>query len=470
MSADSAPPDHSTSKADAEQTRLEKLRHHISEIRTRSNEISKSTSEHLPEWIAKSRTTLNKLSQACNAKLLFGLKKLEETTDPAENFMADSHSRHVKGASVMAHVTLWACVLFLVLFLIWANFAVLDEVTVGEGKVIPASQVQVIQNLEGGIVKQILVHEGQIVQKGEVLMLLDDTRFASDYQETQTKEIALEAKIARLSAVIDNKAFSIAPQLQTRAPDLVKHEYELYKSQMNEELQLRQTYLLNKKELDLTQPLVTKGAASDVEVLRLERQVADAQGQIDAFLSRTLQDLNTAKADLLSLNASLGQYQDRLKRTTIRSPVKGIVKQIKITTVGGVSQPGMDLMEVVPLEDTLLVEAQIKPKDIGFIHVGQEAMVKISAYDFSIYGGLKGKVEEISADSLNTVSPTNPKGESYYLVRVRTHQNYLESKKGPLFIIPGMMASVDILTGRKSVLDYLLKPIIKAKQNALRER
>lgn len=435
------------------------------EIKTRFNNFTKKAAELFQKWGGVFLFKSKELSDKANAKFLYGLDVFEEKTDPAKGFMGDTAAEHAKGAGFFAHITLWTILLFFVIALVWAKLAILDEVTVGEGKVIPASQVQVIQNLEGGIVKKIFVQEGQIVQAGQVLMQLDDTRFVSDYHEAKLKALALEAKISRLNAVIDDKPFTISQAIQAEAPDLVAHEKEQYISQESEQKQLHADYSYSSQEYDATKPLIKTGAASNVELLHLQRQMSDIQQQIDASQSKALEDLNTAKADLLGVNASLSQYQDRLARTTVRSPVKGIVKQIKITTVGGVSQPGMDLMEIVPLEDTLLVEAQIKPKDIGFLHIGQSAMVKITAYDFSIYGGLEGKVEQISADSI-----TNQKGDSFYIIRVRTQKNYLRTPKNPLYIIPGMMASVDILTGRKSVLNYLLKPILKAKQDALRER
>ncbi len=420
---------------------------------------------HLPSWIAATLVKSRVLSDRYNTRLLGWINQLENKMDPAEQFMADTSARNVRGASILSHLTLLIVLLFFVIAFVWAKFAVLDEVTVGEGKVIPATQVQVIQNLEGGIVKKILVKEGQMVEPGQTLIQLDETRFTSDYHEAELKGLALEAKIARISSVIDNKPFLISPELKQKAPDLVIHEQQLHDSQEKEQTELQNSYELVKKEYEMTKPLVSKGAASDVEVLRLQQGMADKQQAIDGFISRSMQELNTAKADLLSVNASLSQYKDRLSRTTVISPVKGIVKQIKITTVGGISQPGMELMEIVPVEDSLLVEAQIKPKDIGFLSIGQPAKVKITAYDFSVYGGLEGKVEEISADSV-----TNEKGDSFYIVRVRTNKNYLTTHKGPLYIIPGMVASVDILTGRKSVLDYLLKPILKARNEALRER
>src|SRR3990167_4475508 len=221
-------------------------------------------------------------------------------------------------------------------------------------------------------------------------------------------------------------------------------------------------------ELQLTRPLVSKGAASPVEVLRLERTVSELEGKLNAYNSQTAQRFNEAKGEYLSLKEDIRADRDRLTRTTVRSPVNGVIKQLKINTVGGVLKPGMDILEIVPMDDTLLIETKIRPSDVGFIHPNQKVMVKISAYDFSIYGGLDGVVEQISADTIT--DEEDKKKESYYIVLVRTNKNYLGTKEKPLYIIAGMQTTVNILTGRKSVLDYLLKPILKAKHNALRER
>ncbi len=363
------------------------------------------------------------------------------------------------------HILLWFSAAFILMALVWANFADLDEVTTGKGKVIPSSQIQVIQNLEGGIVKKIFVREGEVVQKGQILMQLDEIRFQSSLRETEAKAAGLSIKILRLMAEVNNKPFIVPKSLSEKYPEQVASEKRLYETRQKELNQLQTSYDLATKELNMTKPLVKKGAVSPVEVLRLERTASDLQKQVLTFKSEALKDLNDAKADLRVIKESMTAGEDRLKRTTIRSPVKGIVNRIIITTVGGVSQPGSDLMEIVPLEDTLLIEAKIKPKDIGFIHPGQDATVKITAYDYSIYGGLKGKVEHISGDTM-----TDDKDRTYYLIRVRTNKNYLGTKKNPLNIIPGMTATVDILTGHKTVMTYILKPIMKARERALRER
>ncbi|HAT1922249.1 TPA: HlyD family type I secretion periplasmic adaptor subunit [Legionella pneumophila] len=372
-------------------------------------------------------------------------------------------------SKIFTHVILWASLLFFIAAIIWANYAILDEVTTGQGKVIPSSEVQVIQNLEGGIIQNIFVKEGQIVKKDQILMQIDNTRFMSSYAEAEKKIDALEIEIIRLNAEISNTKPVFPEKFTKTYPHLVQDQLSLYESRMRELNQLEKSLELAQKELNLTRPLLKGGSVSEVEVIRLERTVSEIKGNIEKFKSEELDRLNKARTELFALIEANKADKDRLTRTTVRSPVYGIVKQIKTKTIGGVVQPGNDLLEIVPLDDTLLIEAKIRPSDIGFIHPGQKAMVKITAYDFSIYGGLEGIVEHISADTIID-EQTDKKEESYYIVKVRTEKNYLGTEKNPLPIIPGMQATVDILTGQKSVLQYLLKPIIKAKQSALRER
>ena len=329
-----------------------------------------------------------------------------------------------------------------VIAIIWACFSPIDEITRAEGKVIPSSNVQVIQNLEGGIVSDIPVKIGQVVHKDDIVMKLDETRFASSAEESK--------------AGID----VLKEQVNQRAQEIAEKRSRL--------TQLQQSYAFINKELQMSKPLLAQGVVSEVEILRLQRQVSDLRGEMDAnrlAIPRLESQLAEAKAKLEGASASSLAAKDRLDRTTVRSPVDGIVKTININTVGGVIQPGMNVMEIVPVEDKLLVEARVRPSDVGFLKVGQPAMVKISAYDFSIYGGLEAEVENITADSI-----TNEKGESFYLVRVRTKKNYLGTDEKPLPIIPGMMASASIKTGSKSLMTYLLKPIFKAKADALTER
>lgn len=366
------------------------------------------------------------------------------------------------------HVILWTSAIFLLTAIIWAHFAILNEVTKAEGKVIPSSQIQVIQNLEGGIVQEIYVKEGEEVEKGQELMKLDNTRFLATYNEAEQKIAALKVEIIRLQAEANNKPLKFPEELMKSDPDMVSAETNLYESRQQQLNHMKEALSLAQKELDMSTPLIKKGAVSEVEILRLQRTVNELKGNIAEFYSKLLTQLNEDRSKLDALVAANAADSDRVKRTKVISPVKGIVKKLYVNTIGGVIQPGMEMMDIVPLDDTLLIEAKVKPADIGFIHPGQEAMVKISAYDYSIYGGLPGKVEQISADTIT--EKKTQKEESYYMVRVRTNKNFLGTKAHPLPIIPGMLATVDIITGRKSVLAYLLKPILKAKQNALTER
>lgn len=429
-------------------------------------------------------------------------------------FMAESKAAAFMQPPRYASLIIRGFLAFLVIAIIWARFSHLEEITVGEGKVIPSNQVQVIQNLEGGIVSRIPVKVGDLVQKDQVVLYLDETRFSSSVDEGKAKYEALAAKIARLNAEVAGQAFQAPADLQRANPKVVDEERQLFvnrrqeldaaltvlRQQVNQRaqelqekrarlLQLEESQRLVSKELSISKPLVSQGVLSEVEVLRLERQVSDLKGETEAtrlaiprigqsmlearakvdgqlakFKSDASSELNLARSDFEQSRASSVAMVDRLTRTSVRSPVAGLVKTMKVTTVGGVIQPGVDVMEIVPVEDNLVVEARIRPSDVAFIHQGQGATVKFSAYDFSIYGGLEAQVANVTADSI-----TNDKGESFYLVRVRTVKNNL-GKESKLPIIPGMTATVHIRTGRKTVLDYLLKPVLKAKNEALRER
>ncbi len=304
-----------------------------------------------------------------------------------------------------ARLVLFVAIALLASGTVWAHYAVLDEVKRGAGRVIPSRQVQVVQSLEGGIVKAIFVQEGETVQKGQPLVQIDDTKFKSDLGELQAKRDAL------------------AKSLQ----------------------------LLN-RELDLTRRLYEQKVVPEIEMLRLQRQAADMNGQ----LAVTEQTINSAK--------------DRVRRSELSAPVYGIVNKINVTTIGAVVQPGADIMDIVPLDDTLLVEGRIRPQDIAFIRPGQDAVVKITAYEATVYGSLKAKVERISADTIEEKGEKDEKPQTFYRVIVRTDKNYLGSQAHPLPIIPGMVATVEILTGRKTVLDYLIKPARLLKSEALRER
>ena len=377
-------------------------------------------------------------------------------------------------SGLLERLTLYLIVTFVKLGLTWAYYAEIDEVTVGQGKVIPSSQVQIIQNLEGGILSEMKVREGDIVQKDQVLLRIDDTRHNSSFREGRSRYLALLAASLRLKAETEGTRLSFPSEIERDAPDLVKYEANLYHSRLNglevSLASLRQSLQLTTDELHIMEPLVARGATSEVDVLRLRRQVNEIKGSIDdkrnKFRADALTELNKIKADLDSVKENNVASSDKVARTIVRSPMNGIVKKVNVTTVGGIIQPGMDILEVVPIENNLKVEAQVKPSDIAFLRPGQKAIVKITAYDFSIYGGLPATLEQISADTLTD----EKKNESFYRIQVRTNTNFLGSAEKPLPIIPGMVASVEILTGKKTVLDYLLKPFLKAKEKSLRER
>ena len=431
-------------------------------------------------------------------------------------FMSDVDAAiHRKGHTMAYLLSLTVC-LMIVVFIFWAKNAVLDEVTRGMGQAIPSQSVQVIQNLEGGILDELLVTDNQIVEKGDVLVRLDNTVAASQFREAFAKSLEHEAAIARLSAeanqrkkitfpkiVLDNDPQIASDQkviFEARKKQLdleikiLRSEYD-QKMQEIEEVkgrrkELKKNLALAAEQKNIAEPLMKKGLYSRVDFIKLERDVVRLRSEINALgrsLPRVqkeadearkkidqrraesgsvaLEEISRRRVELNSLKEILAAGEDRVKRTDVRSPVRGSVKQIIINTIGGVVRPGDPILEIIPLDDTLLFEVRIRPADIAFLYPGQKAKIKITAYDFSIYGGMEGVVEQISADTIQ-----DERGEYYYRVKLRTKTNAITYRGSKLPIIPGMTASVDILTGKKSVLDYLLKPILKASQNALRER
>lgn len=368
----------------------------------------------------------------------------------------------------------WLTLAGMTFFFIWSYFATLDEVTVGTGKVTTSIRAQLIESLDGGIVSALLVHEGDIVKKGQILARLDPKRFQSNYGEAAARARALRASSERLRSELTGEPLKFSASTLAE-PALVARERQLYDSRrrnLNETVaNLQESYRLVIAELKMTQPLVAKGAASQVEVIRLQRQASELQGKIDdarnqyALRAREEQVKNNADLDA-QLEVMAGK-EDQLDRVTMISPVRGIVKDIQVMTVGGVLQPGGKLMEIVPLEDQLLIETRINPRDIAYIRPGLPATVKITAYDSSIYGNLDGTVEIVSPD---TLQDEVRRDQYYYRVYVRTKSAELRNKAGRKFpILPGMVASVEIKTGQKTVLDYLIKPLNKVKE-ALRER
>ncbi|MET1027607.1 MAG: HlyD family type I secretion periplasmic adaptor subunit [Dongiaceae bacterium] len=424
-----------------------------------------------------------------------------------------------EGTKLFGHILLVAVCAVVIAFLVWANFAPLDQITRGEGKVVPTSATQLIQSAEGGIIKDMKVHEGDIVDEGQMLAEMDNTTVSTDVNELRQRYWTGLAATARLQAEVDGKdpsQIQFDPELVAKAPEVVAAERSVAQirqaqlqsqvATLQDTIEQRQQELrsidvkvsssqvglgLAQRRAGLQQKVFASGAGSEAEyisaqqeVQRIVTDIANAEASrpparaalqeaqskqreaIATFRAEASTDLAKHRADLASVTQLLAGGTTKLSHQVLVSPVHGTVKEIKVRTVGGVVQPAQEIMEIVPIEDTLLIEAQIRPQDRGFIAPNQHAKVKITAYDYSIYGGLDAKVEQISADAIE-----NEKKEMFFRVRLRTDRNYLIGKQGEqLPIIPGMTATVDILTGKKTVLDYLLKPILKARQTAFTER
>lgn len=455
------------------------------------------------------------------------------------DFVDDKSSALMLNTTYTTRIMLWSIVAFFIIAIIWASLTKLDKVTSGTGKVIPSSQMQVIQNLEGGIVKQVLVREGQPVKKGQRLLLIDDTQARSDFQgkasdiaSMQADQIRLKAQLAAVkidkqkakqtnswedSVIIDESLQPKFDQDFTEKHPLLTarqlNEYQGNVSNLENQLSVaRQQVTQKQRELDenrsrysnlqssynvathefnMTEPLAKDGVVPEIELLKLRRQLIDTRRDLTStkmqipvaesavheaifkyldialkYRSDNQNELNKLSAQLSSQSESQVGLQDKVNRTVVTSPVTGTIQKVYINTIGGVIQPGMDLIEIVPTEDTLLIETKIAPQDIGFLHPGLPALIKFTAYNFSTYGGLDGTVETISADTIQ-----DDEGNSFYQVKIRTDESALTSKDGTsLPIIPGMTASADIITGKRTVMGYLMKPVLKATDSALREQ
>ncbi|MFV8818045.1 HlyD family type I secretion periplasmic adaptor subunit [Haliea sp. E17] len=442
---------------------------------------------------------------------LFAPWMKEVDTSPVE-WRQDAHHAYIEQQPLRARALLYVVALTVVCLLVWAAFARIDEVTRGQGKVIPSQQVQVIQSQDGGQVTEILVKEGDKVRKGQLLVSLDQTRSQSSLRENQTEYRALTVKAQRLRALADKTPFEPDPDMEQYVPGIIAQEKALYDSSLEQwnleqqiateqlsqrreelsevqarEAQAARSLQLAQQEMNLTRPMVASGAVSEVEILRLEREVNRLSGerkQAAAQINRLQSAIQEAQrkvseVDLQFVNDMREQLtetitringlreagtglSDRVKQTEVRSPVNGTIKQLYFHTIGGVVLPGKEIVEVVPSDDTLLLEVRIRPKDIAFLVPGQKALVKFTAYDFVVYGGLDGEVEHIGADTV-----MDEEGNPFYEVLVRTYEAGLADDKP---IIPGMTVEVDILTGKKTILAYLMKPVLRAKQYALSER
>lgn len=430
------------------------------------------------------------------------------------SFELDAHAVMSTEHTYRAQTLVRSALLLVAVLLTWAGLAKIDEVTKGEAKVIPSRQLQVIQSLDGGVVSEILVKEGQVVEAGQLLLKIDETRATSGVRESAAQAFALRAKLARLKALAEGHAFNPPVPKEGNAEEqrVVDEERQLYDAKRSElkalvsiseeQLSQREQELseaqakkesakrsleLSQQELTKTKPLLATGAVSEVDVLRLERDLTRARGDKEqasaqasrakaaiaeatrkiqetdlSFRNEIRKDLSEVLGRLNAINEGAVALADKVDKSQVKSPVRGRVQRLLANTVGGVITPGKDIVEVVPLDDALVLEAKVQPRDIAFIHPGQAATVKFTAYDFSIYGGLDATVENISPDTI-----TDEKGNTFYMVRVRTKQTNFSDK---MPIIPGMTAEVDVLTGKKTVLSYLLKPVLKAHSYALRER
>lgn len=460
------------------------------------NQIDKSINQQ-KEWMAIRQEWIKERTDLAQARLM----QLFETDDDMP---------------MSQHVLFVAIAGFFAFFFLWANFATLDQVTRGQGKVIPSSEVQALQSLDAGIVEEFFVHEGDEVKAGQVLVRLSDIEASSDLGASQARYYGLMAAITRLQAEAEGRqTLEFPPEVIKGAPDSVTEELNAFRAnrsqlqgqlnvleqqtaQRREEVREYETRMadimgvikLQEEEKAMIKPLVERGSAPKIELLQFERTIREKESELNgarsnysrakAALAESQARLEGAKktaaaeaqTELAVKQAELGEIKERLSalkdrktRTEIRSPVNGTIKELTVNTIGGVVKPGEDIIQIVPKDDQLLVEARVRPSDIAFLYPTQKAMIKISAYDFSIYGGLKGEVVNISADTIE-----DEKGNSFYRVRLRTYESQLKRKGEVLPIIPGMVATADILTGKKTVMQYLLKPFIKTLDKAMTER
>jgi len=429
------------------------------------------------------------------------------------DWVGDAEWAQIEQEPVRGRALIYSICLVVIALLIWASVAELDEVTRGEGRVIPSRQLQIVQSIDGGVIREIYVREGDIVEAGDLMFVLDKTRSMATYSENRNQALALQARIARLSGLIESMPFLLDLEVVQQIPDIAQREKEHYDESLAElrerqsvyreqhaqrvkELEevearlasARRSLRLAQREYDATLPLVSSGAVSEIDALRLERDISQIDGEISqaearmgalaaainestsriaesdiSFRNAWRTDLSEALAQLRMLNESRSRLADMVESAEVRAPVNGIVQRVFYNTIGGVIPAGRETAEIVPLDDQLVIEARIVPADIAFLRPGLSAVVKISAYDFTVFGGLDATLEQISADTI-----TDERDNTYYLVRVRTVQN--DGIDAGMTIIPGMTAQVDIMTGKRTVLQYLLKPVLRATSNALSER
>lgn len=406
-------------------------------------------------------------------------QNIEKVQNKDLHLLTDLHAAMQQEKHTKTFTILWLLGAFLIVFVIWSYFSKLEEVTRAQGTIVPSSHEQIIQSLDPGILSEMLVREGDQVEKGQVLLKLDDTRSSAILRETQAKVDNLEGTVIRLKAEISGEELIFPDNIPAEIQQREKGVYQAKRAALAESLKsLEESKRLLDREIELTRPIVARGAMSQVELLRMERSSADLQLQISErqhrYITEANAELGRTQGELDQARENLAMRADPVERALIRAPLKGIVKNIKINTIGGVISAGQEIMEITPLEDTLLVEAYINPKDVAYIMPGMKAVVRLTAYDYAIYGGLDGEVTLLSPGTLqdrNMGSELNlDPNSAFYRVLVRTDGAELTDKNGNVLpVIPGMIATVDIKTGEKTVFQYLTKPITRMKQ-ALQER
>lgn len=436
-------------------------------------------------------------------------------TDIDAEFMSELEAAQRHRPHVSSQLLLYTIAALVVFFLLWSLLSTVDERTKGEGQVVPSQEIQVVQSLEGGILQQLLVAEGDRVKKGQVLVRISDAQSGAQERGTEAQFLSLSAKRARLMAEAKGSAFTLPGNVIEKAPDIARNEQALHESRQ-QELQnsiaildakisktkasieesraqikrLGDSNALQKQELSITSRMVAQQAVPKLEEIRLQKEIADTSGQFlaeqqklsglqseldgaqqerkdveDKFRSQALGELNEAETQIAQLKENLSSLSDKVSRAELRSPVDGIVNNIALKTIGGVIEPAMKLVEIVPVDDQLKVVAKVLPKDIAFLKIGQKVRVKISAYDPQRYGSLEGKLTRIGANSVS-----DREGHTFFEIEVRTEKNYLGTPENPLPISPGMVAETDIITGRKTIMEYLMRPMLRMKDKAFSER
>lgn len=442
-------------------------------------------------------------------------RRKQSVSEEELSFLNSRSAAFLEQTALRSKIFLWILTLTVAGAIFWMDRTMLDEVVKGSGKIEPSGRIKSIQNLEGGIIKEIMVKEGDMVKKGQSLLKIEDIFFSSSHEKNRLKYNELYAKLIRLKAEAFAKPFMKPDKIDKGLAELVEKEHNLYMSNLEqlekslavihaqvtqhreklEELktnheELKEEMELVQKQIDINIPLVKRKIVSEVNFLKLKQEknnvqqeltktkhsirtmksvIEEAENTLDGtkliFQNRAKVEYNSIDAELIRIKESQFALNDQVKRTLVRSPVNGVVKNMYVNTIGGVVQPGSEIMDILPTGDTLLVDVKIHPKDIAFIYPDQRAIIKVTAYDFSIYGGLNGKIVRISPDST-----TEADGQTYYNIWIETDRNYLGTKDSPLKLIPGMVVNTDIVTGKKSILDYIVGPLLNTTDNALKER